>query len=41
MSKFVDKFKYFIGIDDYEEEEFIEDFEDNIRTSCNNENKEI
>ena len=28
MSNFMDKFKYFIGIDDYEEENPIEDEED-------------
>ena len=28
MSNFMDKFKYFIGIDDYEEEDIIEDEED-------------
>ncbi len=41
MSKFVDKFKYFIGIDDYEEEEFIEDFEDDLELPATTKTKKF
>ncbi|MBC7088247.1 MAG: cell division protein SepF [Tissierellales bacterium] len=39
MAKFMDKFKYFIGIDEYEEEELKEIEEDNFDVTTANKNR--
>ncbi len=41
MSKLVDKFKYFIGIDDYEEEEFIQEVEEDIEVPSTTKTKKF
>lgn len=41
MSKLVDKFKYFIGIDDYEEEEYFEDVEDDLNVPATTKTKKF
>lgn len=41
MSNFMDKFKYFIGVDDYEEDEFEEDIEVGIPTKTKKINNNV
>ncbi len=41
MSKFVDKFKYFIGIDDYEEEEYVEEVDDGLEEPATTKTKKF